>query len=172
MNERVANPGKVEDIYDGNLYQRFKNSLNKNDKHSYITTVFNSDESPLFKSSKYSIWPIQLIINELPHDVRFKNTLTVAMWFGKGKPIMPIFMKQFVKYMNHLSTTGISCEIGGRKKMIKMFALCACVDTMCRPTMQGIIQFHGKFGCSWCYHPGEMIGLYKHKSRKYCILDD
>jgi hypothetical protein len=33
--------------------------------------VWNTDGVPIFKSSGFSIWPIFLIINELPYHLRY-----------------------------------------------------------------------------------------------------
>ncbi|CAB0033051.1 unnamed protein product [Trichogramma brassicae] len=51
---------------------------------AFATSSLNvhTDGSLVFKSSTYSIWPIQLSINEVPAEVRQKNTITWALWFG------------------------------------------------------------------------------------------
>ena len=79
------------DIHDGLLYKKFVQSLPYEDRYSYMTFNFNSDGSPLFKSSKFSIWPIQMSLNELPIDLRNTRPITYALWFGHDKPNMNIF---------------------------------------------------------------------------------
>jgi len=44
-------------------------------KYKILTFNFNIDGAVLFHSSKLSLWPVQLIINELPTELRFKNII-------------------------------------------------------------------------------------------------
>lgn len=112
---------------------------------------------PLFKSSNYSIWPIQMIINEVPMQVRNNDVILWALWFGKNKPKMNIYMQKFVQNINTLSAEGIPCNINHEIKKIKPYAICCCVDSVARAPMQGLIQFNGYYGCNWCLHPGTLV---------------
>lgn len=49
---------------------------------SDLTFTFNTDGSPLFKSSKSSVWPIQFVINELLPSLRFQHCMLSGLWFG------------------------------------------------------------------------------------------
>lgn len=73
------------------MYQRFVKTFNPNDKSSYAFIVFNTDGAPLFESSSYSIWPIYIMINELPMEVKTKNLILVGLWLNKKKPDMNVF---------------------------------------------------------------------------------
>ena len=48
----------------------------------------NTDGVPVFKSSKVSIWPLYLVINELNYSKRmaYENMIFVGLWFGEKKP--------------------------------------------------------------------------------------
>lgn len=70
--------------------------------------------------------------------------------------------------MNQLSNIGIECKIKNEKRIVKPYVLVACVDSVARAPMQGHTQFNGKFGCSWCMHPGEWFAV----SMRYPILLD
>ena len=143
----------LRDIYDGELYREFVNSLDPEDRNRYISTVFNTDGAPLFESSSYSIWPIYIMINELPISIRTSELIVVALWFGKNKPDMNVFLKPFVEDMNKLSDHGIKCHINNEERIIKVFSLVSCVDSVARAPMQGLTQFNGRYGCNWCLHP-------------------
>ena len=56
----------IGDIYDGNLYKELsgKGILNAADNISFL---INTDDVPVFRSSKVSIWPLYYIINELEY---------------------------------------------------------------------------------------------------------
>lgn len=155
-----------EDIYDGKYYKEFRSKICLGDDEKYITVSFNTDGAPCFKSSRYSIWPIYIIINELPVQKRFECTITCGLWFGKSKPDMQIFLKQFVNMMNKLSSDGLKCNINGLITRIRVFCLVAPVDSVARAPMQGIMQFNGHYGCNWCFHPGN----YLFKSMRYDVL--
>ena len=99
------------DIYDGTEYRKFLGLLPATHRHSYASLTYNADGAPVLKSSNTSICPIQIMINELPIHVRTYHPLLGALWFGKSKPDMNVFLTPFVKTMNILSTSGIICNI-------------------------------------------------------------
>lgn len=92
MNERVTDVNVVKDIYDGKLYKAFLQSLDPETRHKYLTVTFNTDGGPLFESSTYSIWPLFLEVNELPFHIRTKDLIVAALWFGRNKPNMNVFL--------------------------------------------------------------------------------
>ena len=55
-----------------------------------LSLMWNVDGVPLFKSSKYSSWPMYLLINELPYKQRSlkKNDILAGLWFGEEKSNM------------------------------------------------------------------------------------
>ena len=86
----------IEDIYDGKLYRELINKgiLNSGNNISFL---FNTDGVPVFKSSKVSIWPLFLVINELPYEKRMakENMIFAGLWFGDKKPAMATYLKPF-----------------------------------------------------------------------------
>ncbi|KAL1465903.1 hypothetical protein MTO96_043056, partial [Rhipicephalus appendiculatus] len=117
-----------------------------------LTLTFNTDGSPVFKSSTSSIWPIQFLVNELPPDCRMKNCLVAGLWFGRH-PDMSLFMGKFVEEVNnfgHLIWRTASSVIKST-----IHAVCCCVDAPARAAVMTMVQFNGLFGCPWCYACGE-----------------
>lgn len=92
---RKQHPDNIEDIYDGELYKSLSTSgvLTRDD----ISFVLNTDGVPVFKSSKVSIWPVFVVINELPLKARMtnENVMLCGLWFGEKKPSMCTFLKPF-----------------------------------------------------------------------------
>lgn len=73
FNHQKKYSDNIEDIHDGCIYKKhFKNYgfLSNTDNISFL---WNTDEVPLFKSSKISIWSIFLVINELEPKHRYKS---------------------------------------------------------------------------------------------------
>ena len=59
----------IDDIYDGDAYKKCVKEFWHRKEHS-ITLMCNTDGVQTYKSSKLSIWPIWLVINELPPNMR------------------------------------------------------------------------------------------------------
>ena len=73
-----SNSDAIEDIQDGLLYRThfgsdsfFKGASDEKKKTEiHISFRINTDGVALFRSSKYSIWPVYLVVNELPPNCR------------------------------------------------------------------------------------------------------
>lgn len=127
------------------------------EQNKYVTFNFNCDGAPTFQSSTCSIYPVQIMINELPIEVRTKEMIVCALWFGKSKPDMNALMEGFITTMHDLTNSGVECNIEGEARLIKPYAICCCVDTVARASMQGVCGHTGHFSCPWCLHPGQYI---------------
>ena len=58
---------EIEDIYDGTEYKRHISFLSN---PANISFVLNTDGVAIYTSSKISVWPVWLVINELPRSMR------------------------------------------------------------------------------------------------------
>lgn len=87
----------IKDITSGFVLRNLRES--RQVKWCDLTITVNTDGSPVFKSSTWSVWTIQFGINELPPDYRLKNSLVGGLWFGKH-PEMTAFLKKFVDKLN------------------------------------------------------------------------
>ncbi|KAJ8669267.1 hypothetical protein QAD02_000526 [Eretmocerus hayati] len=102
-----------------------------------------------------SVWPIYVSINEIPVQERLKNPGLAGLWVGRSKPVMDIFLLKFVEQMNLLNVNGVKCKIMGELLTMRLYPLCAPVDTMARFVMNGTCQCTGYCGCDWCLEEGE-----------------
>ena len=127
---------QIRDIY-GKAYLDLVSSLPKEDRFNYATCVINSDGAPAFKWIQYSIWPVYLMVNELPVSDRFENLITIGLWFGKNKPSMSVYFVPIVDMLNNLATLGIQCTTKKEIRRLKLFTLVCCVDTIARARMKG-----------------------------------
>ena len=71
FSKKQCHIGTMGDIYDGKLYQALMHSddgplANKRN----ISVVLNTDGGVVFCSTNFSIWPVLLMINELPYSER------------------------------------------------------------------------------------------------------
>ncbi|KAL7291599.1 hypothetical protein TKK_0014639 [Trichogramma kaykai] len=164
----------LKDIYNGRLYSNFRNNIPETHKKSYVSLTFNSDGSPVFKSSKFSVWPIHVVPNEIPPDVRNSKPLRHLLWFGHDKPDMHIMLRIFVEKINILSAEGrgLNLKLNGEIRNIKVYAICCCVDTVARAPMQGTIQFNGYYGCNRCLNRGKRVLHKKGYTIKYPLVTE
>lgn len=153
----------MNDITDGHHYRslRDQGGIASTD----LTLSLNSDGSPVFKSSTYSIWPVQAILNELPPLLRWANVMMPFLWYGKSHPDMTLLLQAFVDEIEDLNRTGVIWTSTSGCVHSKVFCICCCADAPARAAMQNVKQYNGFYGCSWCYHPGTKVeGIVK-----YCI---
>ena len=59
--------GTIRDVYDGEMYRKLSTSLSQ---LANVSLLLNTDRVSLFHSSTVSLWPIWLIVNELPSRKR------------------------------------------------------------------------------------------------------
>lgn len=153
MNERSHGENEMSEVYDGEKYREFRSLLEEAFKHRYVALALSTDGVLVFKSSKYSIWPVFLMINEIPIEFRFKSLITCGIWFGKTDPDMTIFLNPLVDRLHELADQGINVNILGKEITIKQFVLMGIFDTPARSDCNKTVRFNGKFGCDWCLHP-------------------
>lgn len=151
------------DIYDSNIYLRtLQNAKQNNDKNCIIITYnFNTDGAPIFKSSKKSFWPLQLSINELSPQKRFKHIIVAALCVLDSEPnskFMNTYMTSFIKKAQKLATVGFTFYDKFKKEInFKFIPLFVIFDSVARPIVQNRLQFNSYWGCSWCYAYGKYV---------------
>lgn len=68
LKQRFANreSGILKDICDGAEYKKHSALLCDHSNPANVSMLCNTDGVSIFKSSKFSLWPIWIVINELP----------------------------------------------------------------------------------------------------------
>ena len=61
----------MEDVYDGVLYKNLSKSGGFLSNPNNISFLGNTDGIALIKSTGWSVWPVYLVINELPPLLRY-----------------------------------------------------------------------------------------------------
>ncbi|KAG0442927.1 hypothetical protein HPB47_015475 [Ixodes persulcatus] len=145
--------GGVTDITTGKAYDALRRKAGMG--NSDLSLTFNTDGSPLFVSSKTSVWPIQFTVNQLPPSIRFKHTTLAGLWFGKSHPNMTAFLAKFVDQVKSMKP--VMWEHSSEMHRSRAYVLCCCVDAPARAAVQNMVLFNGSFGCSWCLISGEHL---------------
>lgn len=159
-----------KDIVSGRLYRHLKDIglIRRND----VTLQWNTDGVSPYKSSKVQVWPIQACINELPFRARRENMILCGLYFGKKKPPFNAFLSPFVDELNSLHNDGFLCTFPGEAQpsLVKVHTILGSVDSVARPLLQGIKQFNGSYGCSFCLRRGMRIDRGNGSARVYAGL--
>lgn len=155
------------DITNSSVYKelRAKNVIGIND----LTLTWNTDGVNLCKTSKLSMWPIQVIINELPYKTRKNNVLLCGLHYGHKKPDMNMFLEPFATELFDLSINGFNTTTYRHSDAIKIkvHAIVSSVDSVARPSIQNMTQFNGLYGCSYCFQKGERVVVGRGYARVY-----
>lgn len=65
---RIADTGVIRDVYDGEKYRKHASFLSQ---PANVSLLMNTDGIAIFRSSKASLWPVWVMINELPKRLRY-----------------------------------------------------------------------------------------------------
>lgn len=142
------------DVQDGsiweNLNEKYPNSFN-------LSLSLNTDGVQVFKSTKKSLWPLQIIQNYLHPRLRYipTNIILVGLHFGEGKPNPIHFFLPLIKELEKMHQSGgfsiqnLSNEI----VFLPFITHCAC-DSPAKALCQGMLQYIGQSACGYCLHPG------------------
>ena len=77
----------IDDVFDGKVYRDhfdisrfFHGTLNGDRKYQlHLSLQINTDGEAVFKSSKFGIWLVYAIINELPSNARYLDLLILCI---------------------------------------------------------------------------------------------
>lgn len=141
------------DVQSGSLYRE---KINPTSSETTISLQLNTDGAQIFKSSKFSFWPLMGLINEVPYRSKRSNMILMALWYGNKKPPKAAFLDSTVKELQKLGREGIL--FNGTLFQVKPSIL--STDTMARAVFLDCIQFNGEYGCDFCLHPGKYIYIY------------
>lgn len=144
--------GNLTDFQDSDAFrQRFTTSF------FLLPLMVNTDGVAPFKSSTESIWPILLIQNYLPPEIRFHytNIILVGLYFGNEKPEMVDYFQPFVEDMSQLDS--FEMNIGKNLIHFKPQISTICLDMPAKAKFQQMKQYNGRYGCGYCVHPGKEI---------------
>lgn len=157
----------LSDVTSGRVHKmlREKGIISNND----ISLQWNADGVQTFKSSKVSMCPLQVSINELNYRLRKENILLAGMWAAVDKPVLNLFLQSFIDELKDLHENGFECLPPNFDKpiTIKVHTILAPVDSVERCALQNIHQFNGTYGCSLCLNPGEHVAIGNGYSRVY-----
>ena len=150
------NNSHFEDIYDGSEYRKHCSPGILDFQHN-MSLLWNTDGVPVFKSSKFSIWPLYFVINELPFSERTKreNMLFAGLWFGDTKSFMLTFLQPFHSSLKKLETVREGNET--TEVLSKVILLAGTCDLPAKCLVCNSVQYNGSYGCFKCKQKGKSV---------------
>lgn len=159
---QVSRNAPMRDITDGEVYQ----SLLATVPNKFLSLSMNVDGIQPNKGSEHSLWPILMVINEIPWRKRFclHNLIIAGMWPGPSKPSrkqMSLFFENIVKELVILeqgrrfqlySTTDDETD-----QFLKIFLISSCCDKPAQCLIQCLPEPIAYFGCGSCEIKGEFL---------------
>lgn len=147
----------MPDMWDGEIFRAISQSVSD----TFLTLTMNVDGIQPNHGSVKSIWPITLVLNELPIGRRFspENVMLAGIWPGPSKASrqkMAMFFQSLVDELIELEG-GIDFflpstidSIAGQMLHIRVFLISACCDKPAQALIQNIPEPIATFGCGRC----------------------
>lgn len=132
---RSTKDSTISDIYDGiayTLHSQQPGGFLSREYPANLSFTLSTDGVKVFKSSISEVWPVWLVVNELPPCMRSawfcmkckvsmflkskyryskKHVMLAGLWFSKDKPTMSTYLMPLLNKFNVLHDTGGHCNI-------------------------------------------------------------
>ena len=150
----------IEDIYDGELYKRHTgiNGILSDERN--ISLTWNTDGISVFKSSKFTLWPLYFVVNELPYKERISkdNMIFAGLWFGNSKPSMLTFLQPFHSSLSILENEGLLVKSSDENYFTtRAILLAGTCDLPAKCLVCNTVQYNGFHGCFKCKQAGQTV---------------
>lgn len=113
-----------------------------------IGIILAVDAIPIFKSNDSSLHVLMCFIDRMKPLGKSAIPIVSTLYFGKGKPALPIFFSKFMIEYQDLSENPFETAWNTHTKI---YIKCILADAPCRAWILGMQQFNGKYGCHRCY---------------------
>lgn len=155
----------ISDTDDGFLFKKIQES---NPLSHVLSLTLNTDGGNIYKSSKNSLWPVQLYMNFLPPNLRFRpeNILVVTLYFGENKPDVHSLLYPLAKEIDALQKNKITVHSSCGNEFYEFFpsiTMASC-DLPAKQMLLNIIALSGRESCSFCHDTGESVPNAKGKT--------
>ncbi|XP_044587843.1 uncharacterized protein LOC123267334 [Cotesia glomerata] len=151
------NSNDLRSMRDGEIYKHLSMENNLFSAEYNFSNTFNTGGCQPSTSSKHSVWPTYVYINDLSPKLNSKHMIMAGLWVNKKEPDMLLFLQPFVNEANKLSEEGIKWKLQQQTITSKFIPICASVDSAARCKILNMKQYDGTYGCTFCEHPTECV---------------
>ncbi|XP_037052026.1 uncharacterized protein LOC119085686 [Bradysia coprophila] len=168
-----SNPMAFTDVHDGEILRNVLEQYRETDVN-IVSLSLNIDGANKFKSNALSVWPIQLVQNNLPPRIRFlpENIIISGLYYNNGKPDCQKYLLPLVSELSELKENNIKITIENEDFTFKPLITLAVVDLPAKSILQETKQFGSYDGCTYCENPGELVEIKRDKKKKKAISKD
>lgn len=152
----------IHDIYHGLDYKNFLHPGGFLTRDYNISFTINTDGVNKYSSSSAGhLWPVYVMINELPKEIRFnkKYIIPAYIYCDKKLPNMLTFLNPFVEKLNNLHANGVHIQdsaVGNITVKCMLFVVSA--DLPARAEVMNMKRYNGKCACHLCKQEGVGYG--------------
>lgn len=154
---RKKEPGKLCDIYDGEMWQHFQFDQDGSPflaaPYNYLL-MLNCDWFQPYKHTSFSVGVLYLAVQNLPRELRLKreNIIIVGIIPGPSEPSMNIntYLKPLIDDLKRL-WLGVNISINGESRTIHAALSCLACDVPAARKVGGFVGHRGKRGCNRCF---------------------
>lgn len=158
----------ISDVHDCIQYKKLSQKYAGN-QTKIISFVVSTDGVALYKSSKESLWAIQLYLNSLKPTRRYlpNSIIVVAIHVGNKKPNMKNLFFPLMTEIERINCAGgiIFTKHNQVIHFLPKITHCCC-DLPAKAEVQAMAGHAGHYACGFCLHPGVSIKETP-KSRSY-----
>ena len=152
----------IHDIYHGLDYKNFSDPRGFLSQPYNISFTVNTDGVNKYSSSTAGhLWPVYLMINELPKEHRFRKKFMIPAYIycDKHDPNMLTFLNPLVEKLNTFYDSGIQVPGSADGDItVRCMLFVATVDLPARAALMNMKQYNGKCACHLCKTEGTSYG--------------
>ena len=144
----------MKDIWDGSALK----AMMTNGKlgPTSVPLMISIDGIAVFKSSTVSLWPVALVVLNLPPNVRMnsENIILGGFWIGPSKPDVKSLLDPVIESICELSSKGLKIKTPDSTLILNPRIVLGIFDLPAKAAVLCSKQYNGRYGCSVCTHPG------------------
>lgn len=160
--KRAASCNSIHDIFHGLDYKNFIHPGGFLSQLYNISFTINTDGVNKYSSSRAGhLWPVYVMINELPKEHRFKKKFIIPAYIycDKHDPNMLTFLNPLVEKLNVLNSTGIHVPDSADGDInVRCMLFVATADLPARADLMNMKRYNGKCACHLCKSEGVGYG--------------
>ena len=160
--KRAASCSSIHDIFHGLDYKNFLHPGGFLSQLYNISFTINTDGVNKYSSSRAGhLWPVYIMINELPKEHRFKKKFIIPAYIycDKHDPNMLTFLNPLVEKLNVLNSSGIHVPDSADGDInVRCMLFVATADLPARADLMNMKRYNGKCACHLCKSEGVGYG--------------
>lgn len=169
INAQLLSSSDIKDVFSGRILKQLYSTSTK----FMLPLCVNTDGAKVFKTGAESLWPVLLIQNYLPPNLRYlqRNIIIAGLYYGDKKPDMRKLFEPIVAEFETFELNDMEWIIEGTSRIFEPIITMCTLDLPAKAAVQQIKQYNGFYACTYCLHPGIAKEKEKGKGIRYGCVD-